>query len=125
MKYLLCCCLGLMAATFLFAPGCDKGDNDDNNQSQAIFAAMINDTAWRPTAVQATYYRNLKALHIRASDGMIGFLAGFTIDPAQPLKTYVLEPLGNDIAIIGMGFGRKACYSDINLPDAGGSFILE
>jgi hypothetical protein len=123
MKYLLCCCLGLMAATFLFTPGCDKDDDNDNNQPPSIFAAAVNDTAWRPTNVQATYYRNLQALYIRARDNSRVLLAGFTVDPAQPLKTYALEPLGNDIAYVGVG--GKPCFSDINLADAGGSFILE
>jgi hypothetical protein len=124
MKYFLCCCLGLPAATFfLFTTGCDK-DDDVNNNEPAIFAAKYNDTAWRPTSFLATYYRNLQVLYIRATDNTRSFRAAFLVGVAQPLKTYELEPLGNDIALFG-NFNVTAFYSDINLPDAGGNFKLE
>ena len=125
-KYFLYCCLALPAALFfLLATGCDK-DNvpDEDVKDRVIFVGRINDTSfWKATTYSATYYRNLNILYIQGNNDTNGVAVGIAIDPAQPFKTYLLESFGTNFGFIGVD--KLPCWSDLNIPNTGGSFTLE
>jgi hypothetical protein len=124
-KYTLCCCLGLLAATFFLFVSCDKdNDPDEDDKDRVIFVGRINDTTyWKAATYSAVYYRNLNVLYLLGNNGTNGVAVGIAIDPAQPFKTYLLESFGTNFGFIGVD--KKPCWSDFNIANTGGSFTLE
>lgn len=89
-----------------------------------LFTATINGTEWAPDYCKATYNVERHQLKLFASDslGKYYLTVGISIDSVSPLKKYVLESNGNNVAEVVAGMEQY--NTDHNLADAGGSFTL-
>ena len=106
---------------------CKKDKGTPIPTDTGTFTASINGQSWNPHRHSATYYSQWKQLYISCKrdeyDNPYGFNAGFIIDPANALRTYLLEPNGSSVARVIDPLG-SIFFTDQNLADAGGSFTL-
>lgn len=98
--------------------------NSGNDKDTGNFVALIDQTKRYPTMDTATYYPKYNQLYISSRDFKTNgsrLQGGIDLDLAAPLKSYPLEPNGNNAFAL---FSPESFYSDINVADAGGTMVL-
>jgi len=90
------------------------------------FLATIDGSTWHPTIHKATYYSKYNELTVSAIENgstSTRLWGGIDIDLTNPIKTYLLEPNGNNAFGINIK-EQKVFFSNNNIADAGGTFTL-
>lgn len=115
----------LLTSLFLLSlSGCTKERPDDKPEYDGKLVGQMNGVEWVSSYHEAFYYPQYHQLLIRASDSLNHYhlTAGINLDSISPLKSYVLESNGNNVAEVVSGMVQY--NSDHNIEDAGGNFVL-
>lgn len=113
-----------IAAMVFFSCGKHR-DTSATTGNSKVFTATINGTEWSANYCKATYNVQRHELQLYASDTTFGkyyLSVGISLDSVSPLKKYVLESNGDNVAEVFTGMEQY--NTDHNLEDAGGFFTL-
>lgn len=104
--------------------GCHK--DPDNTINTAGLRANVDNKSFNPGVVTATYFSKWHQLHIKTEENGPYLLFGINLDSNAPVKNYLLESNGNNIAELQKWYDPADGQfdTDHNLTDVGGNFKI-